>query len=146
MDRVYCIVFSVIFQLNIRESELLEKFLASGVDETEVFLSDSYSPVDSPAVINMSHAYFTYDMNTRIPILQDMNFTVPTGKLTIIVGPVGSGKTTLLSGMLGELTPYQGSVQWANIQSIAYVPQRPWLLNSSLKENILFGQLYDGRR
>lgn len=79
MDRVYCIVFSVIFQLNIRESELLEKFLASGVDETEVFLSDSYSPVDSPAVINMSHAYFTYDMNTRIPILQDMNFTVPTG-------------------------------------------------------------------
>ncbi|CAN7987080.1 unnamed protein product [Ixodes hexagonus] len=131
--------------LNIRDSMLLDKW-ATCADDSEVFLSDSYSPVDSPAVINMNHAYFTYDMNTRIPILQDMNFTVPTGKLTIIVGPVGSGKTTLLSGMLGELTPYQGTVQWANIHCIAYVPQKPWLLNSTLKENVLFGQRYDGRR
>ncbi|XP_029846376.2 ATP-binding cassette sub-family C member Sur isoform X1 [Ixodes scapularis] len=131
--------------LNIRDSLLLDKW-ATCADDSEVFLSDSYSPIDSPAVINMNHAYFTYDMNTKIPILQDMNFTVPTGKLTIIVGPVGSGKTTLLSGMLGELTPYQGTVQWANIHCIAYVPQRPWLLNSTLKENVLFGQRYDGRR
>ncbi|KAK8782741.1 hypothetical protein V5799_015921 [Amblyomma americanum] len=131
--------------LNIRDSELLEKFLGSAED-SDVFLSEAYSPIDSPSVINMNHAYFTYDMNTKIPILQDMNFTVPTGKLTIIIGPVGSGKTTLLSGMLGELTPYKGTVQWANTSCIAYVPQKPWLLNATLKENILFGQQYDGRR
>ncbi|EEC13789.1 ABC transporter, putative, partial [Ixodes scapularis] len=138
---LYIIPF-VIPILNIRDSLLLDKW-ATCADDSEVFLSDSYSPIDSPAVINMNHAYFTYDMNTKIPILQDMNFTVPTGKLTIIVGPVGSGKTTLLSGMLGELTPYQGTV---HIHCIAYVPQRPWLLNSTLKENVLFGQRYDGRR
>lgn len=132
--------------LNIRDSELLEKFLGSAGEDSDVFLSEAYSPIDSPAVINMNHAYFTYDMNTKIPILQDMNFTVPTGKLTIIIGPVGSGKTTLLSGMLGELTPYKGTVQWANTSCIAYVPQKPWLLNATLKENILFGQQYDGRR
>lgn len=132
--------------LNIRDSELLDKFLASAGDDSDVFLSDAYSPIDSPAVINMNHAYFTYDTNTKIPILQDMNITVPTGKLTIIVGPVGSGKTTLLAGMLGELTPYKGTVHWANTTCIAYVPQKPWLLNATLKENILFGQQYDGRR
>ncbi|XP_037284166.2 ATP-binding cassette sub-family C member 9-like isoform X2 [Rhipicephalus microplus] len=132
--------------LNIRDSELLDKFLASTGDDSDVFLSDAYSPIDSPAVINMNHAYFTYDNNTKIPILQDVNITVPTGKLTIIIGPVGSGKTTLLAGMLGELTPYKGSVHWANTTCIAYVPQKPWLLNATLKENILFGQQYDGRR
>ncbi|KAL3215787.1 hypothetical protein MRX96_033406 [Rhipicephalus microplus] len=132
--------------LNIRDSELLDKFLASTGDDSDVFLSDAYSPIDSPAVINMNHAYFTYDNNTKIPILQDMNITVPTGKLTIIIGPVGSGKTTLLAGMLGELTPYKGSVHWANTTCIAYVPQKPWLLNATFKENILFGQQYDGRR
>ncbi|KAL1440438.1 hypothetical protein MTO96_009478 [Rhipicephalus appendiculatus] len=132
--------------LNIRDSELLDKFLASTGDDSDVFLSDAYSPIDSPAVINMNHAYFTYDTNTKIPILQDMNITVPTGKLTIIIGPVGSGKTTLLAGMLGELTPYKGTVHWANTTCIAYVPQKPWLLNATLKENILFGQQYDGRR
>ncbi|KAH6934049.1 hypothetical protein HPB50_019791 [Hyalomma asiaticum] len=132
--------------LNIRDTELLDKFLASTGDDSDVFLSDAYSPIDSPAVINMNHAYFTYDTNTKIPILQDMNITVPTGKLTIIIGPVGSGKTTLLAGMLGELTPYKGTVHWANTTCIAYVPQKPWLLNATLKENILFGQQYDGRR
>lgn len=132
--------------LNIRDSEVLDKFFMSAGDDSDVFLSDAYSPIDSPAVISMNHAYFTYDVTTKIPILQDMNFTVPTGKLTVIIGPVGSGKTTLLSGMLGELTPYKGSVHWANIRCIAYVPQKAWLLNATLKENILFGQQYDGRR
>ncbi|KAH8041665.1 hypothetical protein HPB51_017467 [Rhipicephalus microplus] len=104
--------------LNIRDSELLDKFLASTGDDSDVFLSDAYSPIDSPAVINMNHAYFTYDNNTKIPILQDVNITVPTGKLTIIIGPVGSGKTTLLAGMLGELTPYKGSVHWAKYHQV----------------------------
>lgn len=30
--------------------------------------------------------------------------------------------------------------------NIAFVPQKPWLLNATLKENILFGQAFNFRR
>jgi len=29
---------------------------------------------------------------------------------------------------------------------LAYVPQQPWLLNATLKDNVLFGQPYDKNR
>ncbi|XP_023243430.1 ATP-binding cassette sub-family C member 9-like [Centruroides sculpturatus] len=67
-------------------------------------------------------------------------------KLTAIVGPVGSGKSSLLSVLLGELHTLKGNVQWSSTSYVAYVPQKPWLLNATLKENILFGQPYNGRR
>lgn len=131
--------------LDIKDAELLERCLRANRKGTGVSLTDSYRPVKGQPMVVMNHAYFTWD-KTQTPILHDINLQIPTGKLTIVIGPVGSGKSTLLYGMLGELTPYKGAVQWARVQFVAYAPQKAWLLNDTVKENILFGQMYDGRR
>ncbi|XP_049441856.1 ATP-binding cassette sub-family C member 5 [Epinephelus fuscoguttatus] len=63
------------------------------------------------------------------------------GSLVGICGGVGSGKSSLLSALLGQMTLLDGNV--AVNGGFAYVAQQAWILNDSLKENILFGNEYD---
>jgi ATP-binding cassette, subfamily C (CFTR/MRP), member 1 len=68
-------------------------------------------------------------------------FNVTQGTLVALVGPVGSGKSSILAAILGEMSKTDGHVQVAG--NIAYVPQTAWILNATLKENILFGKSFD---
>lgn len=56
--------------------------------------------------------------------------------LTIVVGPVGCGKSTFLKGLLGETTFIQGRVKVLSSQ-IAYCDQTPWIINGSIRNNII---------
>ncbi|KAK6200456.1 uncharacterized protein RJT21DRAFT_130974 [Scheffersomyces amazonensis] len=76
--------------------------------------------------------------------LSDINFEAKKGQLTCIVGKVGSGKSTLLRGLLGELPILQKEYSILKVNgNIAYCSQAPWILNCSVRENILFGYRYD---
>ncbi|KAK6911072.1 ABC transporter-like, ATP-binding domain, partial [Dillenia turbinata] len=57
---------------------------------------------------------------------------------------VGSGKSSLLNSILGEMHLIQGMIQ--AFGSIAYVPQVPWILSGSVRDNVLFGKDYDPKR
>eukprot|EP00106_Octopus_bimaculoides_P000581 XP_014768023.1 PREDICTED: multidrug resistance-associated protein 1-like [Octopus bimaculoides] len=73
--------------------------------------------------------------------LKDINITIPKGQLVSIVGSVGTGKSSLVSTILGEMDKLNGTI---NIEgSIAYVPQKAWIQNNTLKNNILFNQEYN---
>lgn len=61
--------------------------------------------------------------------------------MVALVGMVGSGKTSVLSALLGEMNKTQGHVLVSG--DIAYVPQTAWIMNATLKENILFGRDLD---
>lgn len=50
----------------------------------------------------------------------------------------------MLSAMLGEMTLIHGSVHSSG--SVAYVPQVPWIMSGTIRDNILFGKNYDSRR
>lgn len=78
------------------------------------------------------------------PTLQDISLTFDRGSLTAIVGRVGQGKSSLLSAIIGEMYKIQGSL-WTSGR-IAYVPQHAWILNATLRDNILFGKPYDRKR
>ncbi|XP_034047298.1 multidrug resistance-associated protein 1-like [Thalassophryne amazonica] len=75
---------------------------------------------------------------TESPTLRRLNVFIPEGHLVAVVGHVGSGKSSLLSAVLGEMEKLEGTV--AVKGSVAYVPQQAWIQNSTLKENIIFGQ------
>jgi ATP-binding cassette subfamily C (CFTR/MRP) protein 1 len=73
--------------------------------------------------------------------LKTLNFDVRKGELMAVVGQVGCGKSSLLSGTLGEMHKFKGAI---NVDgSIAYVPQQAWILNTTLRNNILFGKEYN---
>ncbi|KAF9904659.1 Multidrug resistance-associated protein 1, partial [Lobosporangium transversale] len=81
---------------------------------------------------------------TLPPTLRSINLSFGRGKLTAIVGRVGQGKSSLLSAMIGELYKLQGKIQISG--HVAYVPQQAWIINKTLKDNILFGKRYDEER
>ena len=76
---------------------------------------------------------------------------LPAHGLVALTGPSGSGKSTLLAVLAGELPTEQGRVVAAGRRldeptsdgwraSVSWVPQRPWLLAGSVRENLLLGR------
>ncbi|KAF8927534.1 hypothetical protein BGZ58_010336 [Dissophora ornata] len=87
-----------------------------------------------------SHPHLSYYK----PTLENINISIANKSLTAIVGRVGQGKSSLLSAIIGEMYKIQGTVHTRG--RIAYVPQHAWILNCSLRDNVLFGKTYDHDR
>ncbi|XP_078592465.1 ATP-binding cassette sub-family C member 5-like isoform X2 [Branchiostoma floridae x Branchiostoma japonicum] len=80
----------------------------------------------------------------RVPILFDIDLTIPKGSLIGVCGSVGSGKSSLISAILSQMRVMAGSV--AVDGRFAYVAQQAWILNKSVQDNILFGQPFNQER
>ena len=71
------------------------------------------------------------------PVLEHVNFKVNAGELSAVVGRVASGKSTICSAILNETVLGSGKITLKG--KVAYAAQSPWILNASLRDNILFG-------
>ncbi|XP_046866471.1 ATP-binding cassette sub-family C member Sur [Drosophila willistoni] len=98
--------------------------------------------------VSINDGLFTWQPNSQMPHVQlhIQEMAIPKGKLTIIVGKNGSGKTSLLSALLMEMPLLAGNMFWHKNCTISYVPQEPWLLNDTIRENILFGESFRPKR
>ena len=83
-------------------------------------------------------------INRSVATLCNITANVTKGSLVAVVGPVGCGKSSFLSALLGEMHLQSGKVSL--VGSVAYCDQRPWILNQSLLENILFQHPLDEER
>ena len=73
--------------------------------------------------------------------LDNVNLNCKSGELVMIVGKVGAGKSSLLSAMLGEMELTNGMTELSG--SVSYVPQQSWILNATLRENVIMGMEFD---
>ncbi|KAG0301922.1 hypothetical protein BGZ98_007943 [Dissophora globulifera] len=78
------------------------------------------------------------------PTLTDVNLTIARGHLSAIVGRVGQGKTSLLNAIIGDMYKREGTVKVYG--RLAYVPQTAWIINDTLRGNILFGNEFNQER
>jgi len=92
------------------------------------------------AVIRVRGADLGWKADT--PILRGVDMDILAGELTLIIGPVASGKSTLLKALLGEARMFSGSIEFTIPSEIAYCDQDAWLLNRTVKENILAFEPY----
>ena len=72
------------------------------------------------------------------PALQDVSVDFGMGSLTAIIGTVGSGKSALLQAIVKELPVSSGKIE-RRYNSLAYAAQDPWIMDGTVKENILMG-------
>jgi ABC-type multidrug transport system fused ATPase/permease subunit len=85
----------------------------------------------------------------RRDLLLDINLKISKGDVLVIKGESGVGKSTLLSLILGINKPTQGYVKINGIsttvcnlkldQIVGYVGPEPYLIEASLKDNLLYG-------
>lgn len=84
--------------------------------------------------------------------LQNLNCTIEAGSLVAVVGAVGSGKSSFLSAILGEMETVNGSKVYAPRPEnappgyVSYCSQTPWVVNDTLRGNVVFGRQFDEDR
>ncbi|XP_022119948.2 ATP-binding cassette sub-family C member Sur [Pieris rapae] len=78
--------------------------------------------------------------------LEIENLDLPSGKLIMVIGSSNSGKSSLLSAVLGEMQLEHGHVDTNGHFSKWYSGQPPWLLDWSIRDNILMGSTWCATR
>ena len=120
---------------------------------------DMPNPIQSPengakpdvtdADIVYDHVVFSYDPEK--PLLTDIDFTVPGGKMYAIVGPSGSGKSTVVNLIPRLYDVLGGSVSIAGVDvrdfdlsylrsQIGVVTQDSYLFNGTIRDNLLYAK------
>jgi len=65
-------------------------------------------------IVRLTEVYKSYYRDSlEIPVLQNINLTIPEGEFQALMGPSGSGKTTLLNLLAGIDRPSSGEVMVA---------------------------------
>ncbi|MDD3035121.1 MAG: ATP-binding cassette domain-containing protein, partial [Bacteroidales bacterium] len=62
--------------------------------------------------ITIENLSFKYEGAGSPMVLKNINLSIPSGKVTAIVGTSGSGKTTLVKLLLGFYTPHEGTIKY----------------------------------
>lgn len=98
--------------------------------------------------ILLKNIFWNYP-DSKVNVLEDASIDISCGECVAIVGKSGAGKTTLADIILGLLRPKSGQVlvdgidiysipyEWSKL--IGYVPQMVYLLDDTIKNNVLFG-------
>jgi ATP-binding cassette subfamily B protein len=103
-------------------------------------------PLAEP-IRSIAFDHVSVELNGR-PIVSDLCFEIPAGKLVAVVGQSGAGKTTVFHLLLRLLEPTAGTVRINGEpaehysldslrQQIGFLPQNAFIFNQSLRENML---------
>lgn len=109
--------------------------------------------IPSDADIVFRDVVFQYDGPHSPKILDEVSLTIPSGKVTAIVGASGSGKTTMLKMMLGFYPPVSGEVLLGNVSLKNYsesrwrarcgtVMQEGYIFSDTIAANIAVSEEY----
>jgi ABC-type multidrug transport system fused ATPase/permease subunit len=114
-------------QMKVREKKEAKKLKLEAKEAKEAGL---------PAPIRAESVERNYE-----PTLKNITLSVGRGYLTAIVGRVGQGKTSLFNAMIGDMYKRHGTVRMSG--RVAYAPQQTWIINATVKDNIVFGLPFD---
>ena len=119
--------------INLISQDLSKKIVTSN--------KPNYKTFDNLKLQNLSFKY-----ENKI-VIKNLNFDLKRGEKVAIVGETGSGKTTLLDIILGLLDIRKGKIYLNgkkinslknNYLNISYVPQKVFLFDDTIKNNVLF--------
>jgi ABC-type multidrug transport system fused ATPase/permease subunit len=122
-----------------------ESFSAKELDEYDY---RQIKPLNISKGIECKNVYFKYGQSENMYALHEINTFIPSNSMSAIVGKSGAGKSTLIDILMGLNIPEEGEVLLDGIplskenllalrRSVSYVPQDPFLFNSTIRENLL---------
>ncbi|KAJ1337700.1 ATP-binding cassette subfamily C (CFTR/MRP) member 1 [Microdochium nivale] len=133
-------VISSIVEASVAVGRLTDFLLCEEVQSDAVTIGPAAEQAGDESV-SIKNATFSWDRHEAKNVLRNINFTANKAELTCVVGRVGMGKSSLLQSILGDLWKIEGDVRLNG--EVAYVAQSPWIMNATVKENVIFGHRYD---
>ena len=113
------------------------------------FARSNFKSIDFTNKLILKDLTFSYEIDKPL-ILDKLNLSINKNEIIGIVGLSGAGKSTLVDLMLGLIRPIKGQIlldqfdvqsDIKNYQNIlAYVPQNVYLIDDTIKNNIIFGK------
>ena len=99
--------------------------------------------------ITISNVAYQYPQQSS-PALSAASLSIKPGERVCLIGPSGAGKSTLARAIAGALVPAQGRITLDGYDyrhlsaarlrsSIAFIPQTPFFIKGTVRENILLG-------
>ena len=79
--------------------------------------------------------------NYRQTLLRDATAEVPPGKGLLIAGASGAGKSSVLRAVAGLWSAGEGHISRPPLQEMLFLPQRPYMVLGSLREQLLYPHL-----
>jgi putative ATP-binding cassette transporter len=95
-----------------------------------------------PDSILVSHADVVPPRSGRT-LIRDLSVEVSPGQRLLVVGPSGCGKTSFLRLVSGLWPPTRGSVTRPPEGDLMFIPQKPYMLLGSLREQLCYPQAVD---
>ena len=135
-------VITAIVEASVSASRISSFLTADEIESDAVTREEPVTRVgdESVTVKNASFTWNKFDEN-NVQALSNVNFSARKGELACLVGRVGQGKSSFLQALIGDLHKLEGEVIMRG--NIAYVAQQSWVMNATVKNNILFGHRYD---
>ena len=92
---------------------------------------------------NCDFGIYNEELNTSKILIHDLDLEIKKGELVVVLGETGSGKTCLINSILNYLDFIPKLSNHKNIYNIvngtiSYASQNPWILNGTVRDNILF--------
>jgi ABC-type multidrug transport system fused ATPase/permease subunit len=115
--------------------------------ENELELMKQVIPVIINKHIELRNINFRYNLQQPEFNLQEINLTLPINQMIAVIGHSGAGKSTLIDLLMGLNKPETGQILVDGVpqekrdiiglrHAISYVPQDPFLFNTTIRENL----------
>ncbi|KAK4224171.1 P-loop containing nucleoside triphosphate hydrolase protein [Podospora fimiseda] len=126
-------------------SETISSSSSSSLKDRLEKSTDSFPHAPSTEIlVEISDATFCWKgRESESPALYVVGLEVKPASFTAVIGPVGGGKSTLLKAVLGEIEHISGSRRVRRGIKVAFCDQEPWLLDQTIKENIVGNEHYN---
>ncbi|CAN8073100.1 unnamed protein product [Agarophyton chilense] len=123
----------------------LQKFLSAEEvhDATNHRNQHNLTEISKNIAFDFRETVFRWGRDDSAGSLYTNSFFIPEGSLVAVVGSTAGGKSTLLAGMLGELDIVSGEFFQSTSPKVSFCDQVPFIPNATVRDNILFGKLYD---
>jgi ABC-type multidrug transport system fused ATPase/permease subunit len=110
--------------------------------------ADAAPVADGPVQLDFDQVTFTYEGDEQ-PVISNLSFSLPQGKVLGLLGRTGGGKTTLARLIFRFYDPQAGSIRMNGVElrdarisdlrrCVAYVTQDVQLFQASVRDNITF--------
>ncbi len=77
-------------------------------------------------------------------LTRGLTFALPPGQSVLIMGESGTGKSSLLRTIAGLWQSGKGNIERPNINRLIFLPQRPYMVQGTLREQLLYPRNEEG--